>query len=424
MEYNVVLRVENLAKAYRIGLSEQRHDTLGSLVGSWIKAPFQNYKRLRNLSRVTGEMEDADIYWALKDVSFEVGQGVVLGIIGKNGAGKSTLLKILSRITDPTDGQAEIYGRVASLLEVGTGFNPELTGRENVYLNGTILGMTRDEITGKFAEIVAFSGVEKFIDTPVKRYSSGMKVRLAFAVAAHLDPEILIVDEVLAVGDSEFQKKCIQKMQSIANLTGRTILFVSHDLVAIQKLCTEVILLDKGRVVMRDEPAKVVDAYLKMDAATGLENSFANRRGTGPVKLERLNLLGRQNRPNGTFQFQETITIQFVLKADKTLQGVALTFAIRNIEGRELFYSTSKQADREIVVGENEEDILEAVLAPNYFVPGTYFIRVSIHWNGALSDRVEDVASFEILDSANDPGILPDFRVGNIYYNLTWRILR
>jgi len=422
MDNRVVMRVDNLSKAYRIGLSEQKHDTLGAVIGSWIKSPFQNYKKLRNLSRITTENQEADVYWALKNVSFDVQKGVVLGIIGKNGAGKSTLLKILSQITDPTEGQAEINGRVASLLEVGTGFNPELTGRENVFLNGTILGMTKAEITSKFAEIIEFSGVEKFIDTPVKRYSSGMKVRLAFAVAAHLDPEILIVDEVLAVGDSEFQKKCIQKMQNIADQAGRTILFVSHDLIAVQKLCTEVILLDKGRVIMRDEPRKVVDYYLKADAATAFENDFSNRRGNGPVQVERVNLLNQENQSSRVFQFQEKIRIQFVLKATNILRGVTLTFSIRNIEGRELFYSSSKQADTEIIIGEKEQDILEAQLHPNYFVPGIYFIRVSVHWNGALSDRVEDIVSFEILDSANDVRMLPDYRVGNFYYHLNWNI--
>jgi lipopolysaccharide transport system ATP-binding protein len=423
MEDRVVMRINNLSKAYRIGLSEQRHDTLGAVMGAWLKSPFQNFKRLRNLSRITGKTQEADIYWSLKDVSFEVKKGVVLGIIGKNGAGKSTLLKILSQITDPTVGEAEISGRVASLLEVGTGFNPELTGRENVFLNGTILGMTKAEIINKFTEIVEFSGVEKFIDTPVKRYSSGMKVRLAFAVAAHLDPEILIVDEVLAVGDSEFQKKCIQKMQNIADESGRTILFVSHDLIAVQKLCTEVILLEKGRVAMRGEPQKVVDYYLKGEAATAFENDFSNRRGTGPVRLESVNLLNKNGETAGTFQFQEPIAIQFALKAHTLLQGVTLTFAIRNIEGRELFYSSSKQSDTDVVIGDKEFIVLEAKLSPNYFVPGIYFIRVSLHWNGALSDRVEDVVSFEILDSAEDVRMLPDFRVGNIYYHLNWTVL-
>ena len=199
-------------------------------------------------------MDDADIFWALKDINFEVKKGEVLGIIGKNGAGKSTLLKILSRITEPTGGRIEIYGRIASLLEVGTGFNPELSGRENVYLNGTILGMTKKEIDLKFDEIIDFSGVEKFIDTPVKRYSSGMKVRLAFAVAAHLDPEILIIDEVLAVGDAEFQKKCLGKMHDVAENEGRTVLFVSHNMSAVQTLCSRSVVLENGCLIFLGLP--------------------------------------------------------------------------------------------------------------------------------------------------------------------------
>src|SRR5207244_3345082 len=200
-------------------------------------------------------------FWALKDVSFEVRQGEVIGIIGRNGAGKSTLLKILSRITDPTEGRVTINGRVASLLEVGTGFHPELTGRENIYLNGAILGMTRAEIGRKFDEIVAFAEVEKFLDTPVKRYSSGMYVRLAFAVAAHLEPEILVVDEVLAVGDAEFQKKCLGKMSTVAS-GGRTVLFVSHNLTAIESLCHSCIALQRGRIFTRGSPTDVLDKYL------------------------------------------------------------------------------------------------------------------------------------------------------------------
>ena len=264
MSNEVAIRVEGLGKAYRIGLKEQQHETMLGALAAWVKSPFENFRNVRKLSsfgdlRTKGTTDQgtqgprdsgsqrasvpasphpsapksvspcvpesqsppSDIIWALKDVSFEVKHGEAVGIIGRNGAGKSTLLKILSRITEPTRGRATVYGRVASLLEVGTGFHPDLTGRENVYLNGTILGMKKREIDAKFDEIVDFSGVEKFIDTPVKRYSSGMRVRLAFAVAAHLEPEILIVDEVLAVGDAEFQKKCLGKMENVAKADAR-----------------------------------------------------------------------------------------------------------------------------------------------------------------------------------------------------------
>ncbi len=245
---DIAIKVENISKRYRIGLKEELHDTFFGALASWVKYPLSNFRRVQKLSKFSGDGESEDIIWALRDVSFEVKHGEVLGIIGKNGAGKSTLLKILCRITEPTSGNASIHGRVASLLEVGTGFHQELTGRENVFLNGAILGMTKIEIERKFDEIVDFSGVEKFIDTPVKRYSSGMRVRLAFAVAAHLEPEILLIDEVLAVGDVEFQKKCLGKMKDVAG-EGRTVLFVSHNMAAINNLCKRGIVLSDGKII-------------------------------------------------------------------------------------------------------------------------------------------------------------------------------
>lgn len=256
-----VILVENLSKRYRIGMQETKAKTFAGQFVNALKAPLTNFRRLTNLSKF-GE-EDASVFWALRDVNFEVNQGDVLGVIGANGAGKSTLLKILSRITEPTSGQVKIKGRVAALLEVGTGFHPELTGRENIYMNGTILGMNRREIDTKFDEIVDFSGVEKFIDTPVKFYSSGMKVRLGFAVAAYLEPEILIIDEVLAVGDSEFQKKCMGKMDYVAHKEGRTILFVSHNMAAIRSLCNKGILLKNGKIDIMGTTDVIASRYLK-----------------------------------------------------------------------------------------------------------------------------------------------------------------
>jgi lipopolysaccharide transport system ATP-binding protein len=255
------ITVSEISKAYRVATRQIIHDTLVGTLQSFVSAPFRNFQYLRSLGRNHSHRNDDDTFWALQDVSFEVPSGEVVGVIGRNGAGKSTLLKILSRITEPTSGEAWIRGRVSSLLEVGTGFHPELTGRENVFMNGTILGMTKKEIERKFEQIVAFAGVERFLDTPIKRYSSGMQVRLAFSVAAHLDPDILIIDEVLAVGDAEFQKRCIGKMQEVAG-GGRTVIFVSHNMSAIGQLCTSGLLLSGGRVKASGKLDGVVQAYM------------------------------------------------------------------------------------------------------------------------------------------------------------------
>lgn len=256
---DTVISVEGLSKRYQLG-RKQKHRNFGEACASALFAPF---KRLAGRGEVEGEE-----FWALKDVSFEVQRGDVVGIIGRNGAGKSTLLKILSHITPPTSGGITLHGRVASLLEVGTGFHPELTGRENIYLNGAMLGMRREEIRRKFDEIVAFSEVEQFLETPVKRYSSGMYVRLAFAVAAHLEPEILVVDEVLAVGDAEFQKKCLGKMQEVSTRAGRTVLFVSHNMAAVQSLCSRGIFLCSGSIALAGSASEAVTAYINSTASS------------------------------------------------------------------------------------------------------------------------------------------------------------
>ena len=278
---NVVIHVEELGKQYRIG-QRQKNRTLRDALVDRVAASS------RRLLRNGGEDAANNSIWALRDVSFEVKQGEVLGVIGRNGVGKSTLLKILSRITKPTTGCVRIRGRVGSLLEVGTGFHPELTGRENIYLNGAILGMKRAEIERKFDEIVAFAEVERFLDTPVKRYSSGMYVRLAFAVAAHLEPEILIVDEVLAVGDAAFQRKCLGKMSDVAS-GGRTVLFVSHNMNAVQRLCSQAVLLEQGQLVAAGQTEDVVNLYLANSAShspnSWMDVSHLNRRGTGQARV-------------------------------------------------------------------------------------------------------------------------------------------
>ena len=278
-----IIKVEGISKRYRLGASQPSYANLRETMTGALRAPF---KRLsRRAARAAAAADET--FWALQDISFEVRPGEVVGIIGRNGAGKSTLLKILSRITEPTAGRVELYGRVGSLLEVGTGFHPELTGRENIYLNGSILGMARTDIDRNFDEIVAFAEVEKFIDTPVKRYSSGMYVRLAFAVAAHLNPEILIVDEVLAVGDGSFQRKCLDKMQDVGQ-HGRTVLFVSHNMNAITRLCERTILLEEGRIKQDGPSHRVVGVYLKSSLGTAAARRWDDLRKAPGNEIVRL----------------------------------------------------------------------------------------------------------------------------------------
>src|SRR5213594_1123653 len=274
---DIAIRVEGISKHYRIGARQERYYTLHDTLTEAVARPFQKLAAFFSRNGAGPRTPEASSIWALKDVSFEVKRGEVVGIIGRNGAGKSTLLKILSRITEPTEGRARIHGRVGSLLEVGTGFHPELTGRENIFLNGAILGMRREEIKRKFDEIVAFAEIEKFLDTPVKRYSSGMYVRLAFAVAAHLEPEILLVDEVLAVGDINFQKKCLGKMGDVAR-AGRTVVLVSHQLNQIRRLCHRVVWIDEGSV-RQDGPTHGVVSTYESAMTSGYRNGGPPARG-------------------------------------------------------------------------------------------------------------------------------------------------
>jgi lipopolysaccharide transport system ATP-binding protein len=289
---DLAIHVENLGKQFRVGRAQAGYRTLRETITGTLARPFTWAAKL--VQRTSSSRDDQEMIWALRNVTFDVVPGEVVGIIGKNGAGKSTVLKILSQITEPTEGFADIYGRVASLLEVGTGFHPELTGRENVYLNGAFLGMTHVEIERKFDEIVAFAGVERFIDTQVKHYSSGMTVRLAFAVAAHLEPEIMIIDEVLAVGDASFQKRCLGKMERVAK-EGRTVLFVSHNMVAVQSLCHRVIWLNDGKIVEDGKPAEVVSSYLRNAVSTFTERRWIDRDeapGNHAVRMRRIAVRG------------------------------------------------------------------------------------------------------------------------------------
>ncbi|RIW11694.1 ABC transporter ATP-binding protein, partial [Algoriphagus lacus] len=316
-----VISVSNLSKLYRIGLKERKPDTLVGQITQMIQSPWENLNRLKQINRI--DERDQSIFWALKDVCFDVNEGEVLGIIGKNGAGKSTLLKILSQITEPTSGKVEIHGRVASLLEVGTGFHPELTGRDNIYMNGTILGMTRREIDSKLDEIIDFSGVEKFIDTPVKFYSSGMKIRLGFSVAAHLDPEILIVDEVLSVGDAEFQKKCMGKMDEVSKVGGRSILFVSHNLKSLSELCSTGILLDHGKQVLVGSIDECISKYNTLLNINNIYDFDVN--SSSPIIKPTITFVSVdiEDSENGAFLFTVKYKSPFELK--KPIVGIVIS---------------------------------------------------------------------------------------------------
>ncbi len=307
-----VIEVHHLSKRYRIGAREKGNKSFREAIVESLGTPLRNLAKLRRLTTFR-DGDEEDTIWALKDVSFQVEEGEVLGIIGKNGSGKSTLLKILSRITEPTSGSADIHGRVSSLLEVGTGFHPELTGRENIFLNGAVLGMRKQEIERKFDEIVAFSEVEKFIDTPVKRYSSGMYVRLAFAVAAHLEPEILLVDEVLAVGDIAFQKKCLGKMEDVAK-GGRTIVFISHNMGAIRSLCGSVIWLDDGQIVKGGSTDKIVREYEEQQLRVFDESASIVERNTDDASgksfyISRAEMLNEKGERSNVFRYDEKMVL-------------------------------------------------------------------------------------------------------------------
>ena len=328
---NLAVKVEGIGKQYKIFEEINRYQTLRDVIVETVRAPF------KTLLNPTG----SETFWALRDISFTLEHGRVLGIIGKNGAGKSTLLKVLSRVVEPTEGYAEIKGRVGSLLEVGTGFHPELTGRENIYLNGAILGMRRAEIDRKFDEIVAFSEIDKFLDTPVKRYSSGMYMRLAFAVSAHLEPEILIVDEVLAVGDAEFQRKCLGKMSDVAS-EGRTVIFVSHNMSAIQRLTHECIILDHGKMLLRAPTAEAVDFYLAHDFERGGQRIYkdeeipANAEPFVPVAARVINSSGK---PTDSVRSIDPITIEIEYKLRAPAKGLRVGIYLMTTRGEYVFTS-------------------------------------------------------------------------------------
>ncbi|WP_417854996.1 ABC transporter ATP-binding protein [Xanthomarina gelatinilytica] len=341
-----ILKAENISKQYRLGLVGT--GTLSHDLNRWwagIRGKEDPYLKVGSVNDRSTKADSAYV-WALKDINFEVQQGEVLGIIGKNGAGKSTLLKILSRVTIPTTGEIKTKGRIASLLEVGTGFHPELTGRENIYLNGAILGMSKAEIKSKEAEIIAFSGCERYVDTPVKRYSSGMRVRLAFAVAAFLEPDILVIDEVLAVGDAEFQKKAIGKMQDISKGDGRTVLFVSHNMAAVKSLCTRAIVLEHGRTVFEGGTDEAVDFYLNnenMQLGSGIADYKDVELGTGDLQLLQVSVTDNMQRIRTAFLQSEAIHVQIIFLAKTELKGMRINLSVKNSYGVVAFVTSSHE---------------------------------------------------------------------------------
>ncbi len=426
---SIVIKVENLSKQYRlgnVGTGSLAHD----LNRTWHRVRGKEDPYLK-----VGEENDrtvkgsSDYIWALKDINFEVKHGEVLGIIGRNGAGKSSLLKILSRTTSPTTGSVKIKGRVASLLEVGTGFHPELSGRENIFLNGAILGMHIKEIKRKFEEIVDFSGVERYIDTPVKRYSSGMYIRLAFGVAAHLESEILIVDEVLAVGDAEFQKKCMGKMKDVSNKEGRTVLFVSHNMAAVNKLCNTVMSLQYGKIDEIGETSKVISNYLNTDATTdayvNLNEVVSNRTGNNKVVFTEISLRKSGSvTPVRIFSVGESIHINFTLKfKNPNEKFVKTSIELKTSDGFKI--ANMIDIDSGFQVQYDEKDLVsyEVVMHDVRLYADTYLLSL---WAGDKSsieyyDYVEDCISFEIVDGGKLTSRMLPRNAGLLFLTPEWK---
>ncbi len=407
-----VIKVEGLGKQYRLG--QIGTGTISHDLNRWwhrIRGKDDPYLKIGEAND-RSKKGDGSLVWALRDINFEVKKGEVLGVIGKNGAGKSTLLKILSQVTTPTVGQIKVKGRIASLLEVGTGFHPELTGRENIFLNGAILGMSKNEIKSKFDEIVAFSGIERYIDTPVKRYSSGMYVRLAFAVAAHLEPEILIVDEVLAVGDAEFQKKCLGKMKDVSG-EGRTVLFVSHNMAAINNLCTRVLFLENGTIKLLGNNSEAVNYYLK-----GADNSNVfgtvplthprNKYHKGVLEIKSVLPLGEDSESRDTFLYLEPMTLEVVIECMVDKDDVIIIMSLMNEEHGEITYSASNDPFNCKKVNLKKGINIARIEFFQNVLPGNYSIGVGVlDTKGYPFDYISDFGLIKIEKFGKNKEIYP-----------------
>jgi len=407
---DLAIQISGLSKRYRIGIRD-KHPTIREMLMSVASAPL---RKVRHWVSGTNDGTGAEWVWALRDVDFEVKKGEVIGIIGRNGAGKTTLLKILSGVTEPTTGYADIYGRVGSLLEVGTGFHMELTGRENIFMNGAILGMRRQEIKKKFDEIVAFSEIEKFLDTPVKRYSSGMYVRLAFAVAAHLEPEILIVDEVLSVGDVRFQKKCIGKMQDISHGQGRTVLFVSHNMDTIQRLCSRCLILEQGKLVAQGDTTSTILRYISSNSYQAQPNQWIDvsnmrRRGTGEarfaaVRYSSLNeTVSFHPYPNGQLEFLLSI------ESDSNLSVGSFAVTIYNKAGTKLV-NADVESIGQVIDLKKGRTIVRLRIEQLYLNPDIYTLGLWLNKTGGSLDipidYIESACEIEVVNlESEDFGI-------------------
>jgi len=375
---NFCIKVDKISKRYRIGYRRQLRRRRSDFITDIVAAPIRNFRRLRGLSKFSdNDAENRDVLWALKDVSFEVEPGEVLGIVGRNGAGKTTLLKILSRITEPTEGEAEIRGRVGHLLEIGTGFHPELTGRDNVYLNGAVLGMTRREIDLKFDEIVEFAELEKFIDTPTKRYSTGMSARLGFSVAAHLQAEILVVDEVLAVGDAAFQRKCLGRLDE-AGKEGRTVLFVSHNMATLAHLCTRVIWIDNGRIKLAGSARDVIGAYLASADAQEAAWSHPPDHCRDPhIQMISARVLSSDHHVTTAVPFNEQFQIEVAYTVSEPISNASILSRLTDAQGNVVL--TSFDTDTNGLIGQVRQSGRYQSLCniPGDFLrPGRYYLTV------------------------------------------------
>ena len=422
MDNDLSILVRGIGKRYRIGASQQRADTLRDMITARVQRIGSSLRGKRDRAN------ESDQIWALRDVSFEVKRGQALGIIGRNGAGKSTLLKVLSRVTDPTEGYGEMRGRVGSLLEVGTGFHPELTGRENIFLNGAILGMHKKEIEARFDEIVAFSEVEKFIDTPVKRYSSGMYLRLAFAVAAHLEPEILVVDEVLAVGDADFQRKCLGKMGDVAN-SGRTVLFVSHNMSAILRLTQDSIVLDKGKVILNAPSSEAVDFYLNRGLSKVGERFWEGEEvpvSSAPFRPLAIRILDKLGQVSDSVRSVDPIQIEIDYELTEDVTGLRVGFYLFTTRGEPIFTSfdiDSEELFKEFTSRPKGVYTSRCTIPSNTLNEGRFLLGVNASSYGIRRYFQDDQALSFSVDASGAPGThWPEARPGPVRPVLGWEI--